>query len=145
MITAGVRLNHTRINRKAFALDQASVHTSPYHCLEHMAQDVAVAEPPMAVDRERQVIRNLVIKLEPAEPPICEVHLDLLAQSPLETDSIAVAHDQHPDHQLRINRRSTDLAVEGSELLAQVSQHLRHHRIDPAQQMARRNAFFEVE
>src|SRR4051794_1714946 len=110
-----------------------------------MAQDVAVAEPPMAVDRERRVIRNLVIEVEPAEPPICEVHLDLLAQSPLEADSIAVAHDQHPDHQLRINRRPTDLAVEGSQLLAQVSQHLRHHRIDPAQQMARRNAFFEVE
>src|SRR3954467_5791332 len=49
------------------------------------------------------------------------------------------------DHQLRINRRPSDLTVEGSQLLAQISQHLRHHGIDPAQQMARRNAFFEIE
>jgi hypothetical protein len=60
-------------------------------------------------------------------------------------ESAAVAHDQHPDHQFGIDRRPANIAVEGLKILAQLSQNARHHRIDPAQQMARRNAFFEVE
>src|SRR5258707_12942289 len=48
-------------------------------------------------------------------------------------------------HELRVDRRSTDVAIERCQLLAQVSQHLHYDRIDPAQEMARRNAPFEVE
>src|SRR6266436_6872175 len=66
-------------------------------------------------------------------------------QPPLEADAVAVAHDQHSDHELRVDRRSTDVAIERCQLLAQVSQHLHYDRIDPAQEMARRNAPFEVE
>ena len=54
----------------------------------------------MAIDRERRVIGNPVVEIETAKPPIGEVQFDLLAQLPLEADAIAVAHDQHPDHQL---------------------------------------------
>src|SRR5260370_3434115 len=91
------------------------------------------------------MIGNLVIEIEPAEPPISQVQLNLLAQPPLEADAVAVANDQHPDQELRIDRRSTDVAIERCQLLAQVSQHLHYNRIDPAQEMARRNAPFEVE
>src|SRR4051812_49363695 len=73
------------------------------------------------------------------------MQFDFLAQSPLKADAIAVAHDQHPDHKLWINRRPADLAVEGCQLLTKSSQQPRHHRIDPAQQMTSRNALFEVE
>src|SRR4029450_12684293 len=83
------------------------------------------------------MIGNLVIEIEPAEPPISQVQLNLLAQPPLEADAVAVANDQHPDHELRIDRRSTDVAIERCQLLAQVSQHLHYNRIDPAQEMAR--------
>jgi hypothetical protein len=48
--------------------------------------------------------------------------------------------NQHPDHQLGVNRRSADVAVERRELLAQVRQTPRYNRIDPAQQMAHWNA-----
>src|SRR5215471_10172961 len=73
------------------------------------------------------------------------MQLDLLAQSPLEADAIAVAHDQHPNHELRVDRGPTNVAIEWRELLAHVREQLRHDRIDPAQQMARRNALLEVE
>jgi hypothetical protein len=46
---------------------------------------------------------------------------------------------------LRIDRRSADVAIERCQPLAQVSQHLHYDRIDPAQQMVRRNAPFKVE
>ena len=52
--------------------------------LEHMAQNIAVAKPAMAIDRESRMIGNLVIEIEPAEPPISQVQLNLLAQPPLE-------------------------------------------------------------
>src|SRR2546422_10611895 len=90
------------------------------------------------------MIGNLVIELEAAEPTITEMKFDLLAQLPFKADAIAVAHNQHPDHELGIDRGPANVAVERRELLSQVSQNPRHDRIDPAQQIARRNTLFEV-
>jgi hypothetical protein len=36
-------------------------------------------------------MRNLVIKVKPAEPPIGEMQLDFLAQSALRPDAVAIA------------------------------------------------------
>jgi hypothetical protein len=91
------------------------------------------------------VVRNLVVKIEPAEPPVGKVQFDLLAQLPLETYAVAVAHNQHSDHEFGVDRGTADVAVEGFKLAAKVSQHLGHDRIEPAQQMPFRNARFEVE
>jgi hypothetical protein len=46
------------------------------------------------------------------------VEFDLLAQAALGTDAVAVADNQHPDHELRVDRRPTDLAVEGLQPFA---------------------------
>ena len=73
------------------------------------------------------------------------MQLDFLAQLPLEADAVEVADDQHAAHQIRVNRWSANLAIEGFQLPAQVSQHPRHDRIDPAQLLDRRNAAFVVE
>src|SRR6266516_7932104 len=91
------------------------------------------------------MIGNLVIELEAAEPTITEMKFDLLAQLPFKADAIAVADNEHPDHQLRIDRGPPDVAVERRQLLAKVSQHLRHDWVDAAQEMIRGNVFFEVE
>jgi hypothetical protein len=64
---------------------------------------------------------NLVVEIELAEPPLGEVQLDFLTQPALRPDAVAIAHHQHPHHQLWINRRPTDVAVEACQLLAQVS------------------------
>src|SRR3989454_10410225 len=48
--------------------------------------------------------------------------MHLLAQPPLGADAKAVAHDQHPDHQLRIDRRTTRVTVERCEVPAQFAQ-----------------------
>src|SRR5262245_30071021 len=106
---------------------------------------MTVAEAAMTIDRERRVIGHLVVEIQAAEPPISEVKLDFLAQLALEADAVAVADDQHPQHELGIDGRPADLAVEGPQLLAKVGQHPRHDRVDAAQEMARRNALFQVE
>ncbi len=60
-----------------------------------------------------------------------------LAQPSLEADAVAVADNQHPQQEFGVDRGPADVAVEWCQLLARVSQHPRHHRIDPAQQMVR--------
>jgi hypothetical protein len=70
---------------------------------------------------------------------------DLLAQPPLEADAIAVANNEHSDHQLRVDRGPADVAVERRELLAKIDQHPRDDWIETAQEMTRWNVFFKVE
>ena len=110
-----------------------------------MAQEIAVAEAAVPIDRECRVVGYRVVQIEAAEPAVSKMQLDLLAQSPLEADAVAVADQQHPEHEFGIDRRTADFAIEGRQLLAQIGQHPRHNRIHPTQQMAFRNALFEVE
>ena len=86
-----------------------------------------------------------VVELEAAKPPVRKMKFDLLAQPPLGANAVAITDDQHPDYQLGINRRPANLAVEGRQLVAKLSQYPCHHRIDPPQQMVCRDAPFEVE
>jgi hypothetical protein len=91
------------------------------------------------------MIRHLVVEIEAAKPPVRKVKFELFAQPPLEADAIAIADDQHSDHKLGINRRPANVAIEGRKLLANLNQYPCHDRIDPAQQMIRWDAPFEVE
>jgi hypothetical protein len=118
MIAVRVSFHDAGIDGKALALDQASIHASAHYGLEHMTQNVAVTEAAVAIDRERRVIRHFVIKTEAAKPAISKMQLDFLAQPSLKADTVAVAHDQHPDHQLGVNRRPANVAVKGRQLLA---------------------------
>jgi hypothetical protein len=89
------------------------------------------------------MVRHCRFEAKPAEPPVGEIEPDLIAQSPLGTDRVAVADQQHPDHQLRIYRRAADLTVERLELL---TDHVEvEQRIQLAQQMVRRNLVLEPE
>ena len=53
------------------------------------------------------MIRDSVLDTELAEPAIGEVHLHFTADQPLRADRKDIPHDQHPDHQFRIDRRAT--------------------------------------
>jgi hypothetical protein len=62
--------------------------------------------------------------------------MDLFAQTPFGADAVAIAHDQHSHHQLRINRGPTDRAVKGRQVAAQIAKV--DKAIDRPQQMIRR-------
>src|SRR3989440_9148116 len=53
------------------------------------------------------MIWDSVLNAELAEPAIREVHLNFATDQPLRADREDISHDQHPDHQFRINRRPT--------------------------------------
>src|ERR1700722_12680962 len=64
------------IDREPLALDQAGIHAGAHHSLKYLAQDVAVAEATMAIDRERRVIRHLVVEIEPTKPTVRKVKFE---------------------------------------------------------------------
>jgi hypothetical protein len=47
--------------------------------------------------------------------------MHFFAQAPFGADTVAVPHDEHADHDLRINRRTTRVTVIGGEVLAEIS------------------------
>jgi hypothetical protein len=102
-----------------------------------------VAEAAMTIDRKGGMVRHLVLKAEPAEPPIGKVELDLTTESALGADRVAVADQEHPDHQLGIDRRTSRVTVERRESGPQPAQI--ENSADPAQQMIIWNAFLEIE
>src|SRR6185436_15259166 len=97
----------------------------------------------MPVLREGRMVRYIAVEPKAAEPAIGQIEVNLLAQAPLGADAEAVTHDQHPDHQLGIDRGPTNGAVEWSQLPPQPAK--LHEPVDRAQQMIRRNMPFERE
>src|ERR1700730_4663932 len=95
----------------------------------------------MPVLREGGMIGHIAVEPEPAEPPVGQIEGDVLAQAPLGADTEAVADDHHPDHQLRINRRPSQRAVERRELAAQFRQV--DKAVDRPQQMIPRHMCIE--
>src|SRR4029450_1616124 len=89
------------------------------------------------------MVRHLVFEAEPAEPPIGKVELDLTTEPALGADRGAVADQEHPDHQLRVDRRTSRVTVERHEIGPQPAQI--ENSVDPAQQMIMWHAFFEIE
>ena len=65
------------------------------------------------------MVGHCAVEPEPTKPPVGEVQVHLLAQPPLGADAKAVAHDQHADHQLWIDRRPAYGAVERRQLTPQ--------------------------
>jgi len=62
------------------------------------------------------VIRHCPIQTEPAEPPVGQIEMYLIAEAPLRSDAEAVTNQEHPDHQLGIDRRSTDATIERGQV-----------------------------
>lgn len=68
------------------------------------------------------MIGDFILKAQPAEPVIRQVQMGLFTQAPLGANAVAIAHDQHADHQFRINRRTPNWAIEIGEIVAQVAE-----------------------
>jgi len=67
------------------------------------------------------MVRNPPIESKLAEPAIRQIEINFLAQPSLGSDADAIADDQHPNHQFRINRGSTHGAIEGRQIPMQRS------------------------
>ena len=91
------------------------------------------------------MVRDPVFDIELAEPPVGQVKLDFLGEPALGADAIAVADDEHPDHELRIDRGAADVAVMRLQFHVEVRKRSRRNDVDPSQKVVLRDAVFEAE
>jgi hypothetical protein len=71
----------------------------------------------MPVLGEYRMIQHSAIQTEPEEPPVAQIEVDLIAQSPLRSDPQAVTRSRASGSQLGIDRRSANAAVEWRQVL----------------------------
>ena len=91
---------------------------------------------------EYRMVRDLVLDVQAAEPPIRKVHLHLGAEPALRAEREHVADNQHPDHQLRIDRGPAGVGVIRLQLLVHPAEV--ENAVDPAHQMISRNHIVEM-
>ena len=89
------------------------------------------------------MIGNPVLNPEPAIPAVGEVHLDLAADHALRPDGEHVADDEHPHHQLGIDRWPARVRVIGRQLLVNPAEV--EHGVDLAHEVVRRHHVVEIE
>jgi hypothetical protein len=142
-LATGVGADQAGIHRKALSANQTFRHAARHPRLEQLAEQIAVAEPAMAVLREGRVIGHVAVQPQPAEPAIRQVQVDLVAQPALGADAHAITDDQHPDHQLGGDRGPSRLAIEGLQVLADAGQI--DEPVDRTQQMVRRHVPLQAE
>jgi len=112
LLPVGLGLDQAGIDGKALAADQTFLDATAHHRLEQAAQQITLAETPVAVLREGRVIGHLAIEAKPTKPAISQVEVHLLAQPSFGANARAVTNQQHPDQQLGIDRRPTHRAIE---------------------------------
>jgi hypothetical protein len=66
-LAVGIGLDHAGIGREALAADQPLGQAAPHGRLEHLAQQVAVAETAVPVLREGRMVRHRAVEPKPAE------------------------------------------------------------------------------
>lgn len=62
------------------------------------------------------MIGHIAFEPEAAEPAIAQVQMHFLAKAALRADAEALADEQHPDHQLGVDRRPADLAAKRTQM-----------------------------
>jgi len=143
MLVTGISGDQADIHRESFSLDRACRHAASPNFIEHPAERTALAEPSMPVLRECGVVRNGILQAQTAEPTMGQIQMHFLTQAAFGTDAIAVADDEHADHQLRIDGGTTCGALEISQMRAQPVQV--KTGVNTAQEMVLWNVVFKVE
>src|ERR1700722_15868503 len=115
-----IRLDHARIDRKAFATNETLAHASLQYGLKHMAEGIALAKATVSVLRERGMFRHRILDPQPTKPTIGQIKMPFFAQAPLRANPKTITNDQHPNHQLRIDRWSAGVAIKRGEVGAKI-------------------------
>ena len=89
------------------------------------------------------MVRHRVVEPQAAEPAVGEVEMDFVAQPAFGANAVAVADDQHPDHQFRIDRRTPSGAVVIFEVRTQILQV--EATVNRPQQVIGRNMILKIE
>jgi len=75
----GIGLDQARIDCKSFTANQSLLNAAAQDALEHATEEIALSEATMPVLGERRVIRHRTVQAEPAEPPVGQIKVNLIA------------------------------------------------------------------
>jgi hypothetical protein len=125
--------DHAAVDCEGLAADDPFFHPARHHGLEEFPKKIALPETAVTVPGKRRMIGNIAIEPQPTKPAIGEIAVDLVAKATLRANAEAVTHDQHPHHQLRIDRGPSDVTVVEAEMRPQLAQI--HEATDLAKQV----------
>ncbi len=89
------------------------------------------------------MVRHSVVEPQAAEPAVGEVEMDFVAQPAFGANAVAVADDQHPDHQFQIDRRTPGGTVVIFQVRTQILQV--EATVNRPQQVIGRNMILKIE
>jgi len=141
-LLVGVGLDQARVDCKAFAANQTGCNTSLDDALEDAAKNLSLTEALIAGTRKHRMIGDSVLDAEPAEPAVGKIHLHFATEQPFRTDRKNISHDQHPDHQFRIDRRAPHRRIVRCKFSAKPGQV--ESGLDLAHQMIFRNSVAQM-
>jgi hypothetical protein len=98
------------------------------HAKKHELVRAQVAD---RAKRKRELTNYARLK----KPAVRQMQFNFLGQLALRPQTVAVPNNQHPDHQLRVDRWPADLAVMGIELLMHIGKRRYHKYINAPEQM----------
>jgi hypothetical protein len=75
-----VRHDYAGVDREGFAPDDPFLHAARHHCLEQLAQQIALTETAVVVLGKCRMIGDVGIEPQATEPAIGQIEMDLLAQ-----------------------------------------------------------------
>ena len=103
-------------------LHQACLQTAAHDLFEHSPKHTRLAKASVSILRERRVIRNLLLEVQPREPTIGQMHPDFFQQTTLTDNPVEVAQQQQSQQHLGINRGPTGRTVEALHSLTHKAQ-----------------------
>src|SRR5215472_14471670 len=89
-LSIGIGLDQARVDGKSFTPDQPLLDAAAQDALEHATEEIALPETAMPVLGKRRVIRHYPIQTEPTEPPVGQIEVNLIAQTPFRSNAEAV-------------------------------------------------------
>jgi hypothetical protein len=135
--------DHAGVDGEGFASHKPFLNAPRDHGLKQLTQEIALAEPAVTVLGKGRMVRHIAVQPQAAEPAVGQIEVDLPAQPPLRANAEAIADDQHPDHQLGIDRGPSNVAIVGPEVRPQAGQI--DEAVDLAQQVIVRDMLLEAE
>lgn len=115
-IPAGIRLDGTAVDGCVGATENAVAGAFFHDAFEQSAQPVAICKTAIPVLGESRAVRHTDFQPELAEPPVCQIEVNLLDKPSLGPDAVQIANQKYAQHQLRIDTFRG--AIKRSQLLA---------------------------
>lgn len=86
VLAIGIRFDQRGIDPKGLALDQALADAALQNALKKDAEQIAFAKTTVPIFRECRMVRDRIVQIQPANPPVRQVQMNFLAEPSLRPD-----------------------------------------------------------